>query len=101
MAPPRLLSFAGLLLLPAALAVPLRAEGQGAADPAGEELPAGAVARLGTLRFRHGGHITAIAFAPGGRVAATGGQSMLRLWETATGKELPRLRGFRGDAVAF
>src|SRR6266540_1659446 len=64
------------------------------ADHQGDPLPAGTVARLGTVRFRHGHFITSIAFSPDGRILAAGdGQKNLLLWEAATGKVLHRYPG--------
>jgi RNA polymerase sigma factor (sigma-70 family) len=58
-------------------------------DRYGDPLPKGAVARLGTVRFRHGYNINSVAFSPAGKAVATGSLDYaLRLWETATGKEL-------------
>jgi len=60
-------------------------------DPFGDRLPAGAVARLGTIRFRHGAHACAIAFAPDGRsLASAGFHAVVHIWDRATGKELLR-----------
>jgi WD40 repeat protein len=61
------------------------------ADP----LPAGAVMRLGTRRFRHGGAaVTAVAYSPDGKVLASGGgDTLIRFWDPQTGKELRRLSG--------
>jgi WD40 repeat protein len=81
---------------------PAKAGGTGAAaqrprtDSQGDPLPPGAVARLGTVRWRHPGGITAIAFAPDGQSLATGGSDQtVRLWEVASGREYGRLQGFR------
>ncbi len=74
---------------------PRRAAPGAPADP----LPPGAVARLGTVRFRPGSTVASIAFAPDGRAVASGnGDGTISLWEADTGRELRVLRGHR-DAV--
>jgi RNA polymerase sigma factor (sigma-70 family) len=73
-------------------------------DRHGDPLPPGAVARLGTVRLRHGGSIHAAAFSHDGRLLATGGSDkMVRLWDAATGKPVAVLRGHTQTvtAVAF
>jgi WD40 repeat protein len=60
-------------------------------DQYGDLLPAGAVARLGTQRFRHGGLTTAVAFAPDGKSLLTMGNDGLCTWEIHTGNLLARL----------
>src|SRR5690242_13991092 len=73
-------------------------------DQAGDPLPEGAVARLGTLRWRHGDAVLALAFSPDGQFLATGSRDGLaRLWECKSGKELRRFEGHRGDvrSVAY
>jgi RNA polymerase sigma factor (sigma-70 family) len=58
-------------------------------DLYGDPLPPGAVARLGTVRLRHIGHIHAAVFAPGGKAVATVGRDgFVRVWDLSTGKEV-------------
>jgi len=60
-------------------------------DRFGDPLPPRVLARLGTVRLRHGGQIYQIAFSPRGQtLASTGRDGVLRLWDAATGKELHR-----------
>ncbi|MBI1913371.1 MAG: sigma-70 family RNA polymerase sigma factor [Planctomycetes bacterium] len=58
-------------------------------DQAGDPLPAGAVLRLGTGRFRHSGGSKELAFSPDGKTLLTQSKNtLLRFWETATGRLL-------------
>ncbi|MGE3808559.1 MAG: WD40 repeat domain-containing protein, partial [Gemmataceae bacterium] len=62
-------------------------------DAHGNPLPEGAVARLGTVQLRHGGTVTAVAFAPDGKsFASVGHDRYLRCWDAVSGKELWRQR---------
>jgi WD40 repeat protein len=88
----RILSLAALLLAPvvsAAAPVP-RNDGQGS------PLPEHAVARFGTLHFRHGGTITALDVSRDGKYVVSGGHDRtVRVWDAETGK---LLRSFTCDA---
>jgi WD40 repeat protein len=70
---------------------------------AGDELPSGARSRMGTLRFRHGGPVGFLRFAPDGKTVLTAaGDGSFRLWDVASGKELRRLAGgLYGGSLAF
>jgi WD40 repeat protein len=52
------------------------------ADP----LPDGVLARIGSGRLRHNERLRAMAVSPDGKLLATGGGNLLRVWDTATGK---------------
>jgi RNA polymerase sigma factor (sigma-70 family) len=67
-------------------------------DRYGDPLPARALARLGTIRFRQGGDVNALAFSPDGKfLASAGGFSdrSVHLWEVATAKEVRLFTGAR------
>jgi WD40 repeat protein/tRNA A-37 threonylcarbamoyl transferase component Bud32 len=66
--------------------------------------PKGLVAVLGQHRLRHWGRITAVAFQPGGRLVAAGDMNYhVRLWDTATGREVGLLQphNYAVSTVAF
>jgi WD40 repeat protein len=67
-------------------------------DAFGDPLPAGAIARLGTVRFRHADYVRDIAFTPDGKTIISAGDDGVRVWERATGKPL---RHFGAGASLF
>ena len=70
------------VLLPAATAEPRK-------DADGVPLPDGAVARLGSSRFRHGGtNIGPAAFSSDGRQLAGGDSRGIHVWDVATGRRV-------------
>jgi WD40 repeat protein len=57
-------------------------------DRYGDPLPVGAIARLGTVRFRHASHVVAVVYSGDSKLLATAGvDETVRLWETGYGKE--------------
>jgi WD40 repeat protein len=61
------------------------------ADP--EALPEHAVARFGTVRFRHGAPISALSISNDGKYLASGSSDRsIRIWETDTGRLLRAIR---------
>jgi WD40 repeat protein len=71
-------------------------------DAHGDALPPGAVARLGTLRLRHAGIVTCVAYSPDGSLLASSGQdAVIRLWDPATGKEVRRITGHKTGISTF
>jgi WD40 repeat protein len=72
---------------------PVKEAAGGPSDRFGDLLPKGAVARLGTVRFRHGAVTFKVAFAAEGKVLASSGSfgHAVCLWDVATGRPLHRL----------
>jgi RNA polymerase sigma factor (sigma-70 family) len=64
-------------------------------DRYGDPLPPGALMRLGTVRFRHGGNgLNDAAYSPDGKILATAGEiGRIHLWDAATGKGIAVLEG--------
>jgi WD40 repeat protein len=73
-------------------------------DLYGDPLPVGAIARLGTARFRPGKLIRVLAFAPDGRTLAGTVDSRFIVWDVASGRELrafPREWDFKNPTLAY
>jgi WD40 repeat protein len=64
-------------------------------DRYGDPLPAGAIARLGTTRLRHGGNPQGLIFQPDGKALITWspGDNLIRYWDVTDGKEIRSLPG--------
>ncbi|HEY7329331.1 MAG TPA: sigma-70 family RNA polymerase sigma factor [Gemmataceae bacterium] len=72
-------------------------------DRHGDPLPEGAIARLGTVRWRHGLYVHNLAYsADGKKIAAVGLGRAITLWDADTGKEVCRFPDHAySDAAAF
>lgn len=73
-------------------------------DSYGDAIPKGALRRLGTVRFRHDGEVSDIAYSPDGKTIASCTETgKVHLWEATTGKEVARLLSdIKGvEAIAF
>src|SRR5207249_189362 len=71
-------------------------------DRYGDPLPEGAIARLGTVRWRHGGKVQSVTFGPDGKTLASASwDGSVRLWEAGTGRELATFpeRGYGVSAL--
>jgi WD40 repeat protein len=67
-------------------------------DRYGDPLPAGALARLGTIRLREPMGCQCVALSADGALVVSSGHHWVRVWETSTGK---KLREFPHDAQAI
>src|SRR4051812_22447452 len=73
---------------------------QVATDQHGDPLPAGAVARLGTTRWRHDHAVVFAAFLPDGKsVVSVSEDGGIRVWEFPSGKAIRQLEALAGAAA--
>ncbi len=103
----RVRGLVGLFATIAMMGVPAESKAQkppaGArGDTYGDPLPSGAVVRLGTTRYRQDSPIYRIAYTPDGRHFLTDGQdSVLRVWDAATGRIVRRIEPDVGVMADF
>src|SRR5438876_3756927 len=62
-----------------------------AVDSYGDPLPDGALARLGTVRLRHGDAGARIVFSKDGKQLASAGQDGVAIWEVSSGKRVQHI----------
>jgi WD40 repeat protein len=62
-------------------------------DRLGDDLPEGAVGRLGTLRLRHRGYVMSVAFSPDGKkLVSCGDDGIIATWDATSGKAVEFLK---------
>jgi WD40 repeat protein len=82
---------------PSATAAPTAGTGEPGLDPYGDRLPAGALARLGTVRLRHGTQTLCTVFTRDGTTALTSDAlGTVVYWDVRTGRAVRRLQVSRG-----
>ena len=70
-------------------------------DDHGDSLPRGAVARMGSLRFRHGSGISSVSFSPDGKTVASAGDTWMKIWDVPTGRLLRTIGGHEDSVLSL
>jgi WD40 repeat protein len=88
-------------LVALALAAPPAGPPPARVDLAGDPLPPGAVLRLGTTRFRHGGHLPRLLYTPDGN-SIVSYLGSLRIWDADSGVLRHEIKAdeFRSESAA-
>jgi WD40 repeat protein len=97
------LPFAGFILLPVGFVTPALSQVELPPRTDGHDgvLPANALVRMGTSSLRHGMPVCALTFDPSGKTLASAGGDVIRLWDTATGREILHFACEFANAIAF
>src|SRR5262249_37832303 len=91
-----------LALLSLCMAAPLVAdERERLVDRYGDPLPAEAIARLGTVRFRPSDWAQYLAFSPDGKRIVMRGFRKIELWDVESGKKLAEFAGGKVGPLAW
>ncbi len=77
---------------PAPAGPPAKAPERPRVDRHGDPLPPGAIARLGTVRFRVTDEVQALAYAPDGKTLAVASYGGLSFFDTASGKRVGHIK---------
>lgn len=71
-------------------------------DSYGDPLPKGCWVRIGTIRWRHGCRVWAVAFHPDGKsLLAASVDGSVRVWDSNSGKEIRRFTGHHRLLLSF
>jgi WD40 repeat protein len=102
MQPRRAVGWVGTFLLVFGLTTPHLAAQPAGKDQFGDALPAGAIARLGTVRWRHGQYLDHVLYTPDGKLLITGSDdNWIRVWDATTGAQLRTIPGHGRGTTAL